>query len=716
MLIDENKKTMFYIVIAFIFSFLFRLIWVYQFNDMPEFKFNDQFMINTNDGYYWAEGARDLINNTISNNSLSPFTSAPSKLTAFLYHILPFSFESIIFYMPAFFASLIVIPIILIGKSIQKLEVGFLAALFASITWSYYNRTMVGYYDTDFLNIIFPTILLWSIIWAIRTKENKYLLFTALDILAYRWWYPQSYSLEFAFLGLIGIYLLINIVKIYIEKKSLTKLYKNKNIFFTIQLLSIMLLAMIQLEITLRIMLVFAYFMLFQQERWHKHLNIMFIMVLILFASSGGLTPIVGQLNNYVFKDTLFSTGNDLRLHYFSVMQTIKEASLISFETLANRISGHSITFILAGLGYIWLIVRHPIMLFGLPMLGLGLLAYTAGLRFTIYAVPILSFGIAFMILQSSQYIKKDFLRYLFIVISVVVVFIPNVKHIIEYKIPPVFQKDEVKILTQIKQIASRDDYMVSWWDYGYPIRYYADVNTLSDGGKHSGSVNFPTSFALLNNQKASANIIRLDVEYTEKNFSLYKENKAVTGTNIANMILDYGFKDANEFLNNLDKEIKLPKKTRDIFIYLPQRMIDIIPAITQFSNIDLMTGKKLRNNFFYKSEDFKEVGDKIFLGNNISLNKKDGVLLLGNESIKINQFVFTQYNKNKKLQYKKTTIDPFSSINVIFMKDYNTFLLLDTHLYNSMFIQLFVLENYDKSLYEAIILEPFVKVYKLKI
>ena len=56
--------------------------------------------------------------------------------------------------MPAFFGSLIVIPIVLIGKSIGQIEVGFIAALIASIAWSYYNRTMVGYYDTDLLNIV----------------------------------------------------------------------------------------------------------------------------------------------------------------------------------------------------------------------------------------------------------------------------------------------------------------------------------------------------------------------------------------------------------------------------------------------------------------------------------------------------------------------------------------------------------------------------------
>ena len=49
-------------------------------------------------------------------------------------------------------------------------------------------------------------------------------------------------------------------------------------------------------------------------------------------------------------------------------------------------------------------------------------------------------------------------------------------------------------------------------------------------------------------------------------------------------------------------------------------------------------------------------------------------------------------------------------------MKNYNTFLVLDEESYNSLYIQLMVLEEYDKSLFEQVITNPHAKVYKLKI
>jgi dolichyl-diphosphooligosaccharide--protein glycosyltransferase/undecaprenyl-diphosphooligosaccharide--protein glycosyltransferase len=713
MLRSENQKTIIFIIVAFIFSFLMRLIWVYQFTGISEFQFNSQFMINTNDGYFWAEGARDIINGIGQNTDNSPTLSSLSNLTAYLFKLLPFSFETIIFYMPAFFSSLLVIPIVLIGRSIGKVEVGFIAALMASISWSYYNRTMVGYYDTDFLNIVFPTILLWSIIGAIETKEDKYLLFAAFDVLLYRWWYPQSYSLEFAFLLLIIVYLIYSIFK---HNSKPNKLYENIEVYYPIQLMSLMLIAMVQLDTELRVMLVFAYFMLFRQARWHKHLYLMLVMITILFISTGGLNPILAQLKNYVFKETLEIAGSDIQLHYYSVMQTIKEASLIDFDELSVRISGNSIVFVISFIGYLWMCFLRPVMLLGLPMLGLGILSYSGGLRFTIYAIPILSLGIAYLIVSFSSRLKSKKLQIIFLFISVALILSPNIKHIIEYRVPSVFTNSEVQVLDTINKVASRDDYVISWWDYGYPIRYYGDVKTLSDGGKHSGQVNFPISFSMLSEQKISAKILRLEVEYTEKEFTLDKEITSKYKSNMESFMYDYGYTDSNLFLDSLKDEIQLPLKTRDIYIYLPIKMLEILPTISLFSNIDLMNGKSLVNNFFYSTKNFKDAGSKILLGNNVFIDKRKGVINIQGIETEIKNFVITNYNREIKLEKHIQVLNNKADLNIIYMKDYNQFLVIDNAMYNSMYVQLSILENYNQEFYEPVILTPHTKVFRLKI
>ena len=704
----ETKLTIGYILIAFTFSVAMRMIWVYQFSGYEQFMFNGQFMINTNDGYYWAEGARDILSGVSQENDLSPLHSPISQLTAFITSVLPFSIESIIFYMPVIVSSLIVIPIILIAKSINNLESGFIASLLASIAWSYYNRTMVGYYDTDMLNIVLPMFLLWSIILAIQTNEDKYLIIAPFYIFLYSWWYGASYSLEFSFLSLVFIYTLLW------ERKKL----------YNFKLLSVIIIMLLPMVIYIKFILVIILYFIFKQERVQQYIYYLAGILAVLLLVTGGLNPIIAQLKGYVFKDAISSAQDGLNLHFYSVAQTVREAGQISFETFANRISGHTITLVLSVVGYIYLSYKHRVMLFGLPMIGLGFLALSGGLRFTIYAVPILAFGIAFLITEVTRLVTdKKSIKYLSYSLLTLAILYPNYKHIESYRVPTVFNLDEVKVLDKLKGIADREDYIIAWWDYGYPIRYYSDVKTLVDGGKHSGSVNFPISFMLTNSQDVSAKMARLDVEFTERAFKIYKENRELkesqkikVANNIEEMTINYNLNDTNDFLLSLETDIKLPNKTRDIYFYLPYRMLNIYPTVSVFSNLDLMNGKKRKAPFFFMSRNFKETQNTIELGSGVSLNKQNNTITIGKEKVGVRRVVNTFYDKSMKLQKNIRLTNFTAPLSLIYMSDYKTFLVVDEKTYNSLYIQLMVLEKYDKKLFEQVILSPHAKVYKLKI
>lgn len=706
-LTKETKVTLLYIAIAFLFSVALRMVWFYQFADYESFKFNGQFMINTNDGYFWAEGARDILSGVSQDNDLSPINLAASQLTALFAFILPFSFESVILFMPAVLGSLVVIPIILISKSLNNQEMGLVAALLASIANSYYNRTMIGYFDTDMLNIVLPMFLLWSIIWAIRTNENKYLIITAIDILIYRWWYPQSYSLEFSFFGLILLYTLI---------------WDRKNIY-NYKLLSLMMLAMIGLEGYIRTVLVIGAFYIYTKEKFDKYVYYILGASIVLFFASGGFNPIWGQLKGYVFKEAVTVGKEGLGLHFYSVMQTVREAGHIPFETFADRISGHTVTFLLSVAGYIYLAYKHKIMLFGVPMIGLGFLAYVGGLRFTIYAVPVLAFGIAFLITEAARVMPTMRLKFLTITALTLAILYPNILHIQNYRVPTVFSADEVKVLDEFKDIADREDYVVAWWDYGYPLRYYSDVKTLIDGGKHSGVVNFPISFILTHSQESAAKMARLDVEYTEKTFKFREENielirdKNLTiFSNIEQMTKDYGFGDTNDFLLSLEGDIELPKKTREVYLYLPHRMIDIYPTVEKFSSIDLMSGEMEKSPLFYATRMFKQEQNSIHLGGGIIFNIQNATITANNQTVPIKRFVQTSYDKSAKFSKNIQTADPSADVTIIYMASHNTFLVMDEKTYNSLYIQLSVLEEYNKTLFEEVIMTPQSKIYRLKI
>jgi len=181
-------------------------------------------------------------------------------------------------------------------------------------------------------------------------------------------------------------------------------------------------------------------------------------------------------------------------------------------------------------------------------------------------------------------------------------------------------------------------------------------------------------------------------------------------------MTVDYGFKDTNDFLLSLNTDITLPTKTRDIYLYLPFRMLNIYPTVQVFSNMDLMSGKKSKKPFFYMSRTITQTDEQIRLSNYVSINKKSLTLNIANKTVPIKRFIKTYYDKENKLQKASQTIDENASLNVLYLSTYNIFLVIDEQVFNSLYIQLMILEEYDETLFEQVILSPHAKVYKLRI
>ena len=688
-----------YILGAFLFSLACRYIWVYQFSGYEAFYWNHQLMINTNDGYYFATIVKDMLQGTNPENQLfkTALETYPGTIYSIYYlaKILPFSLDTIILYAPAFISSLIVIPIILIMRLANLTFIGFLAALLASITWSFYNRTMVGYFDTDMYALLFPVFILYFMMKALYRENLFNILIAAIVTSFYVVFYPQGYA---AITALFVAYILYGFV--FIKEK--------KEFYLSLVLLSV---ALIKIMLIVKLVLFIVLFLVAKKTDTlvqQKQALIVAIVSLVGFVFAGdGYSLILSKISWYT--TTGVETGT---LHFYDVAQTIREAGKIPFETFANRISGSILTFIIALAGYILLVVKKKEFLLFLPLMAIGFFAYIGGLRFTVYAIPAMAIGAVYLVyFIVDKIIVKDIPKNIVLLLATGIFLYPNITHIVAYKVPTVFNNSEVKVLDKLKNIATPKDYTLTWWDYGYPIWYYSETNTLIDGGKHHHDNYIIAKILTTSSQREAANLARVSVEkYVEKNLGY---------TPVANFI----FKDNNKTLDPslvLEEmqlpDYKLPPKTRDIYLYLPNRMLNIFPTVNVFANLDLKTGKKYPNDFFYQTQHFQQNGSSIALGNNITLLLDKGSIKIGGQTVKLHSFAVTEYDSSGKLHVKNQTLNPNAPISVIFMKNYNKFLVLDNKMYNSLYIQMFVLENYDHELFESVILSPLVKVYKLKV
>ena len=168
-----------YMILAFVFSVLVRCFYFYEMSSNESYLNNGVMMLNTQDAYHYAKGVRDILEGQYVAQGLS-------QLGAVLSFILPFGFESVMLWMSAIFGSLIVVPLVLIGKEIGDVKAGFIASLVASVSIAYYSRTTVGYFDTDMLNLFFPLMLVWLFMVFLKNRDERYILLIALDIVFYR--------------------------------------------------------------------------------------------------------------------------------------------------------------------------------------------------------------------------------------------------------------------------------------------------------------------------------------------------------------------------------------------------------------------------------------------------------------------------------------------------------------------------------------------------
>ncbi len=236
------------------------------------------------------------------------------------------------------------------------------------------------------------------------------------------------------------------------------------------------------------------------------------------------------------------------------------------------------------------------------------------------YAVPIAAMSAIYLfhVITTTISDKKSIYIVAMTVLTASMLY-PNITHIIGYKVPTVLNKAEVQDLVKLDEISDDKDYTLTWWDYGYPIWFYSNTNTIIDGGKHQNDNFIISKIMQTSSSDLAANLSRLAVEtYVDSNYS-----------NIANTMFKNGKEDQidpNLLLSELENNAyTLPEKTRDIYLYLPYRMLNIFPTVAVFGNLDLMTGRAERKISFYPTSAVSNKDGVITFSNGITFDAKKG-------------------------------------------------------------------------------------------
>lgn len=712
-----------FILIAIAISIYAREAFISYSSAFKMYFFNGERILTTNDAYHFATATKDLVSGHFKD-SFYPVAALelPSLLSAFFYHILPLSLDKLFFLMPVFASSLLAIPVFLIAKEISNRYVALFAAILAPLTQGYANRTIAGYYDTDMLILTLPLFGIYFLIRLLRVYSFRDLgLATIFFIFALAWHKTSATYILFASLFIATIY-------IFIAKKKDYKLYESvgvlivaisyMDIFVKIILIAILLHFIIDKP------LLFSSFTAKIKKRLKfKSLIIFLIGISVLLVANADL--LISKFSIYVTENVL-DTSN---IVFKKTSNTIMELQNINFDDLIRREIGDKIGFIIALIGILLMFVKEPRSMILLPFIILGATSLKLGMRFSMFSAPVFSIGFFYLIYFLSSFANKIFKDKIVIVgtkAAVMLIFgfmiiAPNYYYSKNLLIQPVINGMEISALNAIKEDSkSRDDVTISWWDYGFMIPYYANTHTIISGTDLDGVNHFIASFILSNeNQLSSYNMAKLAVDAIYQS-SNDKENAKLH--NINKILKKYdSLNNPQEFFQTLgDSSFKAPSVNRDIYIYLPFSILPIQTAIDEFSDIDYTNGQVIHKEDTKTLAIYNATEDKD--GN----YKLDGKLLF---NPKIGEIESIEEKKKKQVQKfhiieKKNGIltttttsynDDKDKLHIIYSKKLKMFFAIDDRTNNSLIVQLFIYENYDKNLFTLLYSDEYSKAYKLK-
>jgi len=684
-----NRTLILYILFAFLFSLTIRVFFYYQISNNSNYFYENNIIAlwNADSGLYGFY-AKQLLDGVVY-----PLTSEymAGYLIYWIVKLTGFNIASVIFFIPAFCSSLIVIPIILIAKNYNITKIGVYAALFGSVAGSYYHRTHLGFYDTDMLNVFFPLLLIYFLIKQVDSKNILYSISTSITLIAFYFWYHSSQAI------------IASLIITYIIYVILFELKHN----YSYQSLLVLFITITPMENSYKIPLLFIVPSLFAIINRYTNINYKYYLALsiILIATasfsakglSNNISKYYDRANAYVNKSEIIDLG---KIKLKATLSNVAEAQSVDFTELSRLILGNIPLFIIALLGYMALLIRYRSMLLSAPLVFLAFLSMFAGLRFSIYGVMLFSFGLAFGIYLINTILQKKGVFSSKIStatthIALILVIFFTLNNILSYNkktSPSIFSSTEdLNALKNLENHSKRGDFILTWWDYGWSLWYYTKMQTLIDNGKHHEDNYIVSKILLSTNQTFVRNA---SVFFSEK----YIEGRA---KGFPSVMKYFNAKHKMEYLEQFNnKEFVPPKKKRELYILLHQRMIPSLISIELFSNLDPKTGKSKPSNISniaYLNKRYNSSQNILYTTTSVKINKSRGLIALLEGTAKMKRLSIIE---NSVVKFEQ---DYQSANNGYILVNDNRVFLIKPKIYDSFLIQALLFDNYNRNYFTKI-------------
>ncbi len=699
------------IVLAWVFGLSLRAAWLGSLDENPEATtFEGHRLLTTADAYYYATGVLHETTGFPTGNDRVPGLDENVLIALGGFAVsLGFAIEDVCLWMPAVIAPLIAVPLVLLGLMFGRLLWGFIASLVAVLGFSYWNRTVPGYFDTDMITIpyVFGVVaLLVAAFWRRRAWLGT---LAALLVILAPYMHPGSERvLAATTIGVVGYALVFTRKDPIGYRIALALLVAFLPIPFWLRapLILVLELGLPRLRVPApQIVYPLVTLLLFFVVAWQsRSMDVVLDILGIDLDDDGGRQR---------------ARAADLAVSFPGIGHTVAELVSPDLDKLSSRVAGHGALIVSGALGMLAMCWRHRPFLLIAPLVGLGTIFAAGGQRYTIFAVPAFALGNAWLVLLVGRMIAHVVMRHRARLVEAVAALAlsplligPAVAHALSYPARTAVTGPEAELLTRMKERIQPGDVMFTWWDYAYGLWYHSGARTVIDGSKQNQDTWMVAEALFTSSQREAAALARIAAETQARYQGL--------DSFIGDVLRDYRDKTGrpvSDFVPALrEGRVELPEKTREVYLYLPWRLMQIAPNVAKLREAKgLVPDDELGRRTFLVPVQLGPDGRP--LGRSPWRYDAASQQLIGARGDKVPVHTVTRVRAaGGGLRPDERVVNPQGHACVVELEHSSMRIFMDRHTYDSVLTQLMLIAKPDTRLFEPLMFARGGVIYRLKI
>lgn len=709
-------------------------------------------MLTSTDGFYFAAGVGHAVSDAWGEVPRVAWASqhALVGLSAALVEVFGVRPEAVFTWLPPLLGALVTAVTFWLGLVLAGPWVGLLAGAAMAVAPVHVFRTTVGYFDTDVFAVSVPLLVATLMLRALlgpasrsadaprgaagKTRAGAHedgarppwtVLWPALAMAIYPWTYDQGDTV--ALLLMLSFASVVVVVTVLARRRAPGIAPEPGISRWGARAVALMALSTLSLPSWAVLLVVGAAFFALRalpltsriRPRWERIGAAVLVFAVLVTTPAvqsilfklelyGGAQP-VSERTTEAADPVGAVPGNGATWQVADTTGIVAEAQVLALNDMMTRTMGHAAVVVLGGLGLLLLFVWRPALVVASPILAVGVFAFMGGHRFLVYLAPFIALGLGYLCVRLAALVAPRGWGGAAAMVGALAL-LPAAAMTLSGAPAPAMIRSEAELLTALGERAGPNDTTISWWDFGYPVSYFARTRTITDGSRRGEDA------------ALAAEILMTDsVELANRLSLLAAAAEAEGPVGAAGVLLPEARASGLSPRDWLERVRRGAWPTRtprgDVYLYLPLRLLPILPALEVYRPGAAGAARAAPYLRVYRGVRSEEA--RLVLAEGIEVDAKSVTMRRRNsrtgvvEQKTLHQ-VHSVTGTGATRETRARPGDPKARTAGVFLRDVAIFVELEVELLRTVWARLFLFEEADPRWFELIASTPAGRVFRV--